>query len=60
MFFLNGVIGELRKVTYPTKDHFYKATIAVFVFVGMSLILIGGIDYLLRNIVSLLSSIFIK
>lgn len=57
-FYLD-VLGELRKVTWPTRDEVRKATIAIVAFVGALGIAIGAMDRLLQALlVELVARLF--
>jgi preprotein translocase subunit SecE len=57
-FYLD-VLGELRKVTWPTRDEVRKATIAIVAFVGALGIVIGAMDRLLQALlVELVARLF--
>jgi len=49
MGFLREVRGELRKVTWPTRDELRKATVVIVIFVLLLGILIGVMDWLLQQ-----------
>ena len=51
------VIAELKKLTWPTKKELGSRTLAVIVFVLAVAILLGVLDYLFTNGVTLLAKI---
>ena len=48
------VFAELKKVTWPTKKEMVKYTAAVIMFVILFAAIVGGIDYLLAQGISLI------
>ena len=53
--YIKEVVAELKKVTWPTKKELVKYTIAVVVVVGLFAVIVGGVDFLLTQGISLLS-----
>ena len=47
--FLRDVRGELRKVTWPTREELRKATVVIIIFVSLLGFLIGVMDWLLQQ-----------
>jgi preprotein translocase subunit SecE len=47
--FLREVRGELRKVTWPTREELRKATVVIVIFVSVLGLLIGWMDWLLQT-----------
>ena len=47
--FLREVRGELRKVTWPTREELRKATVVIVIFVALLGFLIGIMDWLLQQ-----------
>ena len=57
-FYLD-VVGEMRKVTWPTRDEVRKATLAIVVFVAILGLAIGLMDSLFQAIlVKLVARLF--
>ncbi|MDH3198969.1 MAG: preprotein translocase subunit SecE [Candidatus Krumholzibacteria bacterium] len=57
-FYLD-VLGEMRKVTWPTRDEVRKATLAIIVFVGILGITIGLMDSVFQTVlVKLVARLF--
>ena len=57
-FYLD-VLGEMRKVTWPTRDEVKKATIAIVLFVGALGLAIGLMDSLFQAVlVKLVARLF--
>ena len=52
--FFRGVKAEIKKISWPSKDETKKALIAVAIFAGIYLILIGGLDYIFQNLFELI------
>lgn len=50
--FVKEVIGELKKVNWPTRNETIKLTFVVFVISGVVALFIGGLDALMINITS--------
>ena len=48
--FLRDVRGEVRKVTWPTREELKKATLVIVIFVAVLGIVIGWMDWLLQQI----------
>ena len=48
--FLKEVKAEIKKITWPSKDDTKKAFIAVAIFSLGYMILIGGLDSILKNL----------
>lgn len=57
-FYLD-VLGEMRKVTWPTRDEVRKATLAIIVFVGILGAAIGLMDTVFQAVlVKLVARLF--
>jgi len=57
-FYLD-VLGEMRKVTWPTRDEVRKATLAIVVFVGILGAAIGLMDTVFQTVlVKLVARLF--
>jgi len=57
-FYLD-VLGEMRKVTWPTRDEVRKATVAIVVFVGILGAAIGLMDTVFQTVlVKLVARLF--
>lgn len=50
--FLGEVWEELGKVTWPTRQEAIRMTVTVVIVSGVIAVFIGGLDYILLNIVS--------
>ena len=48
MQFLNDVSGEVRKITWPTRDDLRKATMVILLFVVVVAVIIGVMDIVLQ------------
>lgn len=48
--FFREVKGEVKKITWPSKDETKKAFIAVIAFTLMYTILVGGFDFIFDNL----------
>lgn len=48
--FFRGVISEIKKISWPSKKETQRALIAVAIFVGIYVILVGGLDYIFQNL----------
>ena len=48
--FFKDVKAEIKKITWPSKDETKKAFIAVITFTLMYTILVGGFDFIFRNL----------
>ncbi|MDR3593869.1 preprotein translocase subunit SecE [Clostridium sp.] len=48
--FFREVKMEVKKITWPSKDETKKAFIAVIVFTIIYTILVGGFDYIFKNL----------
>jgi preprotein translocase subunit SecE len=59
--FYNGVMAELRKVTWPDRPQVQSATIAIIIFVLFMALVISLLDFVLQGLlVKLLPSLFAK
>ena len=52
--FLQEVWAELKKVHWPTRKETYAATGVVLVIVGLIAVYLGGVDFVLSQLVQLL------
>ena len=52
--FFREVKAEVKRITWPSKDETKKAFIAVVVFTLMYTILVGGLDYIFKNLFKLI------
>lgn len=52
LLFIRQVIGEMRKVVYPTRDELTTYTIAVLVFLAVIMAYVNGLDWLFTRAVS--------
>ena len=48
--FFREVKAEVKRITWPSKDETKKAFIAVIVFTLMYTILVGGLDFIFKNL----------
>jgi preprotein translocase subunit SecE len=48
--FLRDVRGEVRKVTWPTREELKKATLVIVIFVAVLGAVIGWMDWILQQI----------
>lgn len=48
--FFREVKAEVKRITWPSKKETKKALIAVAVFVVIYFILVGGLDYIFKNL----------
>ena len=46
--FLSDVVGEVKKITWPTRDDLRKATMVILLFVVLVAIIIGTMDIVLQ------------
>ena len=53
----NGLIGffrevkaEVKRITWPSKDETKKALIAVVIFTLIYILLVGGLDFIFKNL----------
>jgi preprotein translocase subunit SecE len=51
--YFRDVILELRKVTWPTREELWGATVTVIVFALISTVFVGAVDFVLGYIVRL-------
>ena len=52
--FFKDIKGEVKRITWPSKDDTKKALIAVGVVVLIYIILVGGLDYIFTNLFKLI------
>ncbi|MBI5648740.1 MAG: preprotein translocase subunit SecE [Ignavibacteriae bacterium] len=52
--FVNDVIKEMKKVTWPTRDELKESTMVVLVATIVFAIFVSGVDWLLTTIFNLL------
>ncbi len=55
--FIKEIIGELKKLTWPTRKELISYTLAVIAFVAFMAVVIGVLDLLFSQGLSLLSKI---
>ena len=55
--FFKELKGEVKKITWPTKDETKNAFIVVAIFSLVYMILIGGLDYIFRSFFELILNI---
>ena len=48
MQFLNEVSGEVKKITWPSRDELRKATLVILLFVILVALVIGTMDIVLQ------------
>ena len=48
--FFKDIKGEVKRITWPSKNETKKALIAVAVFVLIYVVIIGGFDYIFQNL----------
>ena len=48
--FFRDVIGEVKKVTWPTRKELFKTTLAVIVFIVIFAIVVGFMDWGLMQV----------
>ena len=59
--FYNGVITELKRVTWPDRPQVQSATVAIIIFVLLLALVITILDFALRGLlIQLLPSLFAK
>lgn len=51
--FFREVKAEVKRITWPSKENTKKAILAVGVFTLISLILIGALDFIFKNLFEL-------
>lgn len=51
--FFREVKAEVKRITWPSKENTKKAILAVGVFALISLILIGALDFIFKNLFEL-------
>jgi len=56
--FLKDIRGELKKVTWPTKNDLYKTTLAVIVSSIVFGLYLFGVDFVFSRIVKKIIAIF--
>ena len=52
--FFNEVVVELKKVVWPTRDEVIRLTSVVIIVSVLVGVFLGGIDYILTNLLTLL------
>jgi preprotein translocase subunit SecE len=50
--YFNETIGELRKVTWPTRKEATNLTIVVLIVMGSMSIFLGGLDFIFNLIIN--------
>ena len=48
--FFRDIKGEVKRITWPTKDETKKAIIAVAVATVLYTVVVGGFDYIFQNL----------
>ena len=48
--FLREVKAEVKRITWPSKDETKKAFVAVITFTLLYILLVGGFDFIFRNL----------
>jgi len=48
--FFREVKAEVKKITWPSKDETKKAFVAIIAFMLMYTILVGGLDFIFKNL----------
>ena len=48
--FLREVKAEVKRITWPSKDDTKKALIAVVIFTLIYILLVGGLDFIFKNL----------
>lgn len=48
-----GVLEEVKKITWPTRERTVRMTIVVFAVVAVSTAFVGGIDFLFNQAIQL-------
>ncbi|WRS26618.1 preprotein translocase subunit SecE [Oscillospiraceae bacterium MB08-C2-2] len=56
--FFRDILGEMKRVVWPSKKQVMNNTVIVIGFMIVASILIGGFDILLSQLVKLLMSLF--
>lgn len=49
--FLRGVRGEAKKVTWPAWKDTRQATVVVLIFVAVSSVFLGGVDFVFSKLI---------
>ena len=55
--FLDQVKGEMRKVTWPTRNELYGATVVVIAVTFLVSVLTGGLDFVVGKIMEFVITI---
>ena len=53
--YIADVFGELRKVTWPTREEAWRLTVTVIIITVSVGLLLGGIDYLFSEFIALVT-----
>ena len=48
--FFREVKAEVKRITWPSKDETKKALIAVVIFTLIYILLVGGLDFIFKNL----------
>lgn len=48
--FFREVKAEVKRITWPSKDETKKAFVAVIIFALLYILLVGGFDFIFRNL----------
>ncbi|MGL5243740.1 MAG: preprotein translocase subunit SecE [Sarcina sp.] len=51
--FFREVKAEVKRITWPSKEDTKKAVLAVFVFAIAFIVLVGGMDFIFKNLFDL-------
>ncbi|MBW6410365.1 preprotein translocase subunit SecE [Clostridium weizhouense] len=55
--FFREVKAEVKRITWPSKDETKKAFIAVVIFGIIYIILVGGLDFIFKNLFEMIFNI---
>lgn len=53
--YISDVFGELRKVTWPTREEAWRLTVTVIMITVAVGLLLGGVDYLFAEFIKLVT-----
>lgn len=48
--FFREVKAEVKRITWPSKDETKKALVAVLIFTLIYILLVGGLDFIFKNL----------
>nr|WP_246503572.1 preprotein translocase subunit SecE [Clostridium polyendosporum] len=54
MKFFREVKAEVKRITWPSKQELKKAFLAVLVFALIYVVLVGGLDFIFKNLFDLI------